>query len=53
MLTQSAIKAAKPQSKSYKLADHGGLFVLVQPSGSKLWRWKYRRPGSKKENLLS
>lgn len=53
MLTISAIKAASPQAKPYRLFDGSGLFVLVQPSGSKLWRWKYRRPGSKKENLLS
>ena len=53
MLTLSAIKNAKPQSKPYRLSDYGGLFILIQPSGSKLWRWKYRRPGTKKENLLS
>lgn len=53
MLTLSAIKAAKPLPKSYKLPDGGGLFLLVQPSGSKLWRLKYRRPGTKKENLMS
>ncbi len=53
MLTLSAIKTAKPQPKPYRLYDFAGLFLLVQPSGSKIWRWKYRRPGSKKENLLS
>jgi integrase len=53
MLTLSAIKNAKPQPKPYRLSDFGGLFMLIQPSGSKLWRWKYRRPGTKKENLLS
>ena len=53
MLTLSTIKAARPQAKPYRLTDFGGLFMLVKPSGSKLWRWKYRRPGSKKENLLS
>lgn len=53
MLTLSVIKNAKPQPKPYRLSDFGGLFVLVQPTGSKLWRWKYRRPGTKKENLLS
>lgn len=48
MLTLSAIKNAKPQSKPYRLSDFGGLFLLIQPSGSKLWRWKYRRrPGTK------
>lgn len=36
------IKTAKPRSKPYKLADSGGLFLLIQPSGSKLWRYKFR-----------
>ncbi|MGY1458178.1 tyrosine-type recombinase/integrase [Luteimonas sp. A534] len=53
MLTLSAIKTAKPQPKPYRLPDFGGLFLLVQPSGSKIWRWRYQRPGSKKENMLS
>lgn len=42
---------ASPSDKAYKLADGGGLFLLVQPSGSKLWRMKYRFGG--KEKLLS
>lgn len=29
------------------------MFLLVTPSGGKLWRLKYRRPGRGKENLLS
>jgi integrase len=52
-LTPSAIKNAKPQAKPYKLADGRGLFLLVQPSGAKWWRWKYTRPDTHKENLLS
>ncbi len=31
----------------------GGLFLLVNPNGRRWWRWKYRRPDSGKENLLS
>lgn len=41
-LTDIAIRNAKPRLKPYKLADALGLFVLVQPSGGKLWRLKYR-----------
>ena len=41
-LTDIAIRNAKARSKPYKLADSLGLFVLVQPSGGKLWRLKYR-----------
>jgi hypothetical protein len=36
-----------------KLFDGGGLFLWVQPDGAKWWRFKYRRPGSGKENLLA
>ncbi|HKR16614.1 tyrosine-type recombinase/integrase [Rhizorhapis sp.] len=41
-LTDTAIKAAKAKDKPYKLGDSGGLFLLVQPTGGKLWRLKYR-----------
>lgn len=50
-LTEIAAKNAKPRAQAYKLADAGGLFLLVQPNGSKLWRLKYRFGG--KEKLLS
>lgn len=52
-LSPSAVASAKPQAKPYKLADGGGLFLLVQPTSAKWWRWKYRRPGTHKENALS
>lgn len=42
MLSTLQIKSAKPRAKPYKLADSGGLYLLVQPSGSKLWRYKFR-----------
>ena len=45
MLTTLKIKAAAPAQRAYKLADTGGLFLLVQPSGSKLWRYKFRVNG--------
>jgi len=50
-LTDSKIRQAKPADKPYKLFDGGGLFLLVQPNGSKLWRLKYRFGG--KEKLLA
>ncbi len=36
------VSSAKPAPSPYKLADEKGLFLLVQPSGAKLWRLKYR-----------
>ncbi|MFY0692380.1 MAG: integrase arm-type DNA-binding domain-containing protein [Paracoccaceae bacterium] len=50
-LSDTQIRNAKPQSKAYKLSDFDGLFLLINPNGSKLWRMKYRVQG--KEKLLS
>lgn len=50
-LTDTAIRAAKPGDKPIKLFDEKGLFLLLQPSGGKLWRFKYRFEG--KENKLA
>ena len=51
MLSDLAIRKAKPREKPYKLSDGAGLFVAVQTNGAKLWRVKYRFGG--KEKLLS
>lgn len=50
-LTDIVCRGAKPGTKPIKLFDSGGLFLLVQPSGGKWWRLKYRFGG--KEKLLS
>ncbi|WP_374474309.1 tyrosine-type recombinase/integrase [Arenimonas sp.] len=50
-LTESTVKAARAGTKPQKLADERGLYLLVNPSGSKLWRLKYRIGG--KEKLLA
>jgi len=50
-LSDVRIRNAKPSSKPYKLADGGGLYVLVKPDGAKYWRLKYRFAG--KEKLLA
>jgi integrase len=50
-LTELAVRRAKAREKPYKLADSGGLYLLVQPNGAKHWRLKYRFVG--KEKLLS
>ena len=50
-LTNITCNTAKPKEKPYKLADGGGLHLLINPTGSKLWRLKYRFLG--KEKLLS
>ena len=50
-LSEFAVRKAKPLDKPYKLTDGGGLYLHVQPNGSKYWRLKYRYLG--KEKLLS
>ena len=51
MLSDTAIKNAKPGAKPLKLSDEKGLFLLLSPAGGKWWRLKYRFGG--KEKLLS
>ena len=48
MLTDMKVRSAKPRPKSYKLADANRLFLLVVPSGGKLWRWNYNYDGKNK-----
>jgi integrase len=50
-LTDAQIRKAKPAAKQTKLFDERGLFLLVVPTGGKLWRLKYRING--KEKLIS
>ena len=41
-LTDMKVQKAKSKDKPVTLFDGGGLFLLVTPSGGKLWRFKYR-----------
>ena len=50
-LTDCAILGIAPSAKPTKHADGCGLFLLVQPNGSRLWRFNYRVAG--KRNTLS
>lgn len=50
-LKDIAVRNAKPAERPYKMADGGGLYLLVNPNGSKWWRLKYRYGG--KEKLLA
>jgi hypothetical protein len=50
-LTIAEVKNAKPGAKNFKIADSGGLFLLVTKTGAKSWRYKYRF--GVKEKLLT
>src|ERR1044071_4151016 len=47
-LADITIRSAKAPQKAVKLSDGGGLFLLIQPSGTKLWRLAYRVAGKQK-----
>lgn len=51
MLTDTTIKNAKPREKQYKLYDEKGLYVLVRPTGGKLFQQKYRDAAGKEKTL--
>jgi len=52
VLTDTAIRKAKPKEKPYKVSDSQGLYLLVNPRGSKLWRVKYRMNGVERKLAL-
>ena len=47
-LNEARIRASRPKEKPYKLFDERGLFMLVTPSGGRLWRLRYRLGGVEK-----
>ena len=51
-LTATAINNAKSKDKPYKLADEKGLYLFIQNTGSKLWRFDYRYLGKRKTLAL-
>lgn len=51
-LTDTAIRNAKPRKQPFKISDGGGLHLLIQPNGSRLWRLAYRFAGKQKTLAL-
>ncbi len=47
-LNHIQITHIKPQAHAQKVADSGGLYLVVQPNGTKLWRMNYRYAGRQK-----
>ncbi len=46
LLSASEVQKAKPADKDYELFDGQGLTLFVRTNGKKIWRFRYRRPGS-------
>ena len=51
-LTDSRIRQVRPAAKPLKLADGGGMYLLVRPDGSRYWRLDYRFDGKRKTLAL-
>ena len=47
-LADTVIRSAKPGAKPIKMADGGGLYLLLNPNGSRWWRFDYRFDGKRK-----
>jgi integrase len=52
LLTELAIKNAKPKAKAYRLRDGDGLFLFVPPSGIKAWQFRYKLAGKGQTTTL-
>jgi integrase len=52
MLTDIALRKAKPAAKPLKLSDGLGMYLLLKPDGSRYWRMDYRFDGKRKTLAL-
>jgi len=52
-LSPSQVQNAIPKETPYKLRDGNGLYQQVSPSGSKGWRYEYRRAVTSQRNTVS
>lgn len=52
MLTDTAIRKAKPAAKALKLSDGSGMYLLLKPDGGRYWRLDYRQDGKRKTLAL-
>ena len=52
MLTDAGVKALKPKEKSYKVTDRDGMYLVVQPSGTIVFRLDYRMNGRRETVTL-
>ena len=51
-LTATGVQQAKGKAKPVKLPDGGGMYLLINPNGSKYWRYNYRYAGKRKTLAL-
>lgn len=51
-LTDTKVRQARATGKAYKLADGGGLYLLITPTGAKSWRYDYRIAGRRQTLVI-
>ncbi|WP_339528178.1 Arm DNA-binding domain-containing protein, partial [Pseudomonas sp. EL_65y_Pfl2_R96] len=51
MLTNAAVKAARPKPRAYKRTDGQGLYLHVAPTGTKSFRLRYRDQDGREQTL--
>ncbi|QAU23945.1 DUF4102 domain-containing protein [Dyella sp. M7H15-1] len=52
MLTDTAVRKAKPAATAQKLTDGGGMYLLLKPDGAWYWRMDYRFDSKRKTLAL-
>lgn len=52
MLTEVAVRQAKPKDRPYKLSDSEGLYLYVSKAGHRSWRLKYRFAGKERRLIF-
>ena len=50
-LTDTQVRNAKPKDKVFTMADGGGMYLGIAPTGSKIWRMSYRQENGKQTRL--
>ena len=48
MLSDAKIRTLRPKEKAYKVYDDRGLYMVVNPNGSRWWRFKYKYDGKER-----
>lgn len=50
-LTDTQVRNAKSKDKVFTMADGGGMYLEISPTGSKIWRMSYRQANGKQNRL--
>ncbi|MGH8260239.1 MAG: Arm DNA-binding domain-containing protein [Steroidobacteraceae bacterium] len=52
MLSDAKLRSLRPKEKAYKVYADRGLYIVVNPNGSRRWRFKYKYDGREREISL-